>query len=263
MDEDRSKSRREAAARQWNEHENRGDGNELVESLDRGLTVLADLLYSRLHKDVEDSEGLDSMLTPISPSKTQSRGLREINLYQVAESAALARSANYVRDDGAWYVQWLSRLRLADPPPQGDEKRANRGLSGEERRATAAGVYQRVGPRGAGVAAGAVGSLLVDAAGRTGGHRLGVWRRSAGGRGADSTGRPPAGHRRLPAMPAAAAAQRRTVSPLRQSALGFPLADLQRVSGGCECPYSPLPGRLSLQYASCIDYTRAAQLPPE
>ncbi len=149
MDEDRSKSRREAAARQWNEHANRGDGNELVESLDRGLTVLADLLYSRLHKDVEDSEGLDSMLTPISPTKTQSRGLREINLYQVAESAALARSANYVRDDGAWYVQWLSRLRLADPPPQGDEKARIEGYlatSAEQRRLAFTNVLARVVP---------------------------------------------------------------------------------------------------------------------
>ena len=143
MEQDRT-ARRDAAARQLNEHEKRSDGNQVVDSLDCGLTLLADLLYSRLHKDVEEVEGLDSMLTPISPSTTQSRGLREISLYQIAESAAFARMSSYTRDDAAWYVQWLSRLRFGEPPPQADEiARIEDYLS--KSGATAAGVHQRVG----------------------------------------------------------------------------------------------------------------------
>jgi hypothetical protein len=122
MEQDRT-ARRDAAARQLNEHEKRSDGNQVVDSLDCGLTLLADLLYSRLHKDVEEVEGLDSMLTPISPSTTQSRGLREISLYQIAESAAFARMSSYTRDDAAWYVQWLSRLRFGEPPPREASRR--------------------------------------------------------------------------------------------------------------------------------------------
>ena len=76
MEQDRLSARRDTAARQFNEHENRSDGNRVVDGLDRGFTLLADLLYSRLHKDVEDTEGLDSMLTPVSPTKTQSLALR-------------------------------------------------------------------------------------------------------------------------------------------------------------------------------------------
>ena len=149
MEQDRLTARRDAAARQLNERENRSDGNQVVDSLDRGLTVLADLLYSRLHKDVEDVEGLDSMLTPISPSTTQSRGLREINLYQIAESAAFARMSSYTRDDGAWYVQRLSRLRFGEPPPQTDEiARIEDYLlkSAEQRRLAFTNVLARVVP---------------------------------------------------------------------------------------------------------------------
>jgi hypothetical protein len=113
--------RRAAAAREWNEHEKSGDGEQLVNSLDRGLTLLADLLYVRLHKDVEATQGKDSMLTPVSPHKTQSLAMREIGLYQIAESVVFARLANYVRDDGSWYMDWLGRLRFVEPSPQPQE----------------------------------------------------------------------------------------------------------------------------------------------
>jgi hypothetical protein len=148
MEQDRLTARHDAAARQLSEHENRSDGDQVVDSLDRGLTVLADLLYSRLHKDVEEAEGLDSMLAPISPGTTQSRGLREINLYQVAESAAFARLSSYTRGDGSWYVQWLSGLRFAEPPQPDEIARIEDYLlkNAEQRRLAFTNVLARVVP---------------------------------------------------------------------------------------------------------------------
>ena len=72
------------------------------------------MLYARLHEDVEETLGVDSMLAPIAPAKTKALTGRETESYQIAESAVLVRRSGCVREDGPWYVHWLSRLRLGD-----------------------------------------------------------------------------------------------------------------------------------------------------
>ena len=79
------------------------------------------MLYARLHEDVEETLGVDSMLAPIAPAKTKALPVRETESYQIAESAVLVRRSGCVREDGPWYVHWLSRLRLGELSPQAAE----------------------------------------------------------------------------------------------------------------------------------------------
>ena len=58
----------------------------MVTSLDSGLSVLRDLLYGRMHFDVEQIVGTDSMLIPLSESKTQLATKVQIEIFQVVES---------------------------------------------------------------------------------------------------------------------------------------------------------------------------------
>lgn len=107
------------AAEQFNRQENRSDGPQVVASLSVGLDQLRDLLYVRIHHDVEAMVGRDSLFLPVSELKAEQSTKLEIELYQIAESAAAAAEQNYlaIRDD--WYLVWLARLRLgaagADP----------------------------------------------------------------------------------------------------------------------------------------------------
>jgi hypothetical protein len=120
MAPEESTSRQASAAREFDEHEKRDDGARLVESLDSGLTLLADTLYLRMHEDVENLVGRDSMLMPLSPVKTRLRTIEEIDHYQVAESAVIAGRLGYVRAEEDWYGPWLARLRLGASPAAGD-----------------------------------------------------------------------------------------------------------------------------------------------
>jgi hypothetical protein len=121
MEQDITAARRTVAVSELNVRRYRDDTSRLVNNLDNGLTVLADLLYLRLHEDVEKMLGLDSMLAPVSPSKTKLLTMAKIDLYQIAESAVVVRKSDYLRDDGQWYVSWLSQLRLGELSPDGNE----------------------------------------------------------------------------------------------------------------------------------------------
>jgi hypothetical protein len=101
------------AARQFDEHERRSDGARLAGSLAHGLSLLRDLMFTRLHDDVERNFGQDSMLMPLSLKDTESLTKLEIELFQIAVAAAEARTRGYVRD-AAWFSQWLARMRLGD-----------------------------------------------------------------------------------------------------------------------------------------------------
>ena len=102
-----------AAARALNEHEDRVDGAHLAASLSGGLALLSDLLFTRVHLDVEANFGLDSMIMPLSPVESERRTKAEIELFQVAVCAAHAAGRRYVRD-ADWFAQWLAQLRLGD-----------------------------------------------------------------------------------------------------------------------------------------------------
>ena len=102
------------AVEEFDRHEKRTDGVRVVSSLAGGLAVLREALYLRVHQDVERMIGRDSMLIPLSESKSRQRTKDEIETYQVAESTAAVRDFGYVGTNDDWYLAWLARLRLGE-----------------------------------------------------------------------------------------------------------------------------------------------------
>jgi hypothetical protein len=141
-------NRRMGFIEEFQRRENRRDVEQVVTSLDSGLSVLRDLLYGRLHYDVEQNVGTDSMLMPLSEVKTQHATKVQIDLYQVIESAAVARQRQYVSDSD-WYLDWLLRLRLGElagaDKTQG-EIATYRGMNPDSRRLTFSDILMRVLP---------------------------------------------------------------------------------------------------------------------
>jgi hypothetical protein len=105
--------RRAEAARLWDEHERRDDGTALVTSLGDGLTMLRNLLFARIHEDVQAKFALDSMILPVSPIKSERAAQLEIELYSICEAVARAQVQRYVSDP-EWFLAWLTELRLAE-----------------------------------------------------------------------------------------------------------------------------------------------------
>jgi hypothetical protein len=112
MESDLSIHRRADAALEFEHHEDRHDGAEIVARLTSGLNVLRDALFVRLHEEVEKKVGMDSMLAPISAEKTEKLAKLEIDLYQIAVSAVAVGQRHYVSSSDEWYLRWLTRCRL-------------------------------------------------------------------------------------------------------------------------------------------------------
>ncbi len=106
--------RRTAAAAQFNERLSRGDGEHVAGSLFDGLGLLADLFLTRVHVDVQRNFGTDSMLMPSSLVKMEEKAKDEIELFQIAEAAALTRDCQYVAGQDEWFAFWLAELRLGE-----------------------------------------------------------------------------------------------------------------------------------------------------
>jgi len=102
------------AVEDFDRHEKRTDGARVVSSLVGGLIVLRESLYLRVHQDVERVLGKDSMLIPLSETKSQHRTRDAIETYQVAESAVAVGDFGYVSTKDDWYLSWLARLRLGE-----------------------------------------------------------------------------------------------------------------------------------------------------
>lgn len=109
--EDRIKRRSEAATA-FDQQHGRQDGAQVVNSLADGLSALRDLLYARAHGDAEHPIGLDSMMISAAALMQPELGRNEIELYQIAESAAMVADSRYLGEGNAWYLDWLARLRL-------------------------------------------------------------------------------------------------------------------------------------------------------
>jgi hypothetical protein len=141
-------NRRMAFIEEFQRHENRTDGQQVVSSLDSGLLVLRDLLYGRLHYDVEQNVGTDSMLIPLSEAKTQRATKVQIEIYQVVESAWAVQERQYV-SSADWYVDWLTRFRLGEMAAKEkiqNEIAAYRGMKPHGRRLAFTDVLMRVLP---------------------------------------------------------------------------------------------------------------------
>jgi hypothetical protein len=108
-----------------NAHERRDDGAVIAQSLSDGLTVLRDALFARIHHDVEQIIGMDSMLIPTSELRTGKETKLAIDLYLIAKSAAMAIDFEYVTGDTQWYVPWLLELRLGRCDEEEEREVAN------------------------------------------------------------------------------------------------------------------------------------------
>ena len=103
-------------AQEFKRQSGRHDGSQAVAGMSSGLGLLSDTLYLRLHQDVEDVFGTDSMFTPVSETKSLVRTRDEIRMFQVAESAAAVRQFSYWPPENDGYVQWLANLVLGESP---------------------------------------------------------------------------------------------------------------------------------------------------
>ncbi len=99
------------AAEEFDRHEHRSDGLQVVESLCGGLTLIRDAVYARVHSDVERRMGMDSLIFPLSEEKSERTTKQEIEIYQIVVAADAAQSRGYVAD-GNWFREWLAQLRL-------------------------------------------------------------------------------------------------------------------------------------------------------
>ena len=221
--------RRVEAADEFNQHEDRSDGVEISGSLAGGLTILRDSLYKRLHEDVQRRMGMDSILAPICEEKSERLAKIEIELYQIAVSAATARAGDYVDSPDGWYWQWLTRLRLG--PLQPDAQIAARiehylGKSRDEGRLVFTNVMSRALPesRRAPLVMFRLAPLAVQIV-----TALAFGDSPRAERGSPAAGGPPAGHQGLPPVSRHAAGKRRAVSRVRQSALAVRLAQRGRL----------------------------------
>lgn len=107
-----SKEKLSEAVEQFQRQSRRHDGPKVVASLEGGLSLLRDLFYDRMHFEVEQNLGADSMLIPLSETRTLRRTQQDIDVYQVVESAALVHHAGYLGADDGWYAAWLGAQRL-------------------------------------------------------------------------------------------------------------------------------------------------------
>ncbi len=89
-----------------------------MRGLTGGLDLLRDSLDLRIHRDVEQSVGFDSMLMPASELKAEQQTAEEIEQYQVAEGAVAAVRNGYVGGADNWLLLWFARLRLGERASQ-------------------------------------------------------------------------------------------------------------------------------------------------
>ncbi|WP_182870697.1 hypothetical protein [Stieleria mannarensis] len=88
-----------------------GQGIGIVESLSVGLNTVRDLVFHRIHLDVERYFGMDSMSIPISLDQSEYNAKAEIDIWQIIEAAEFAGSAG-LNADPIWIRNWLGELRL-------------------------------------------------------------------------------------------------------------------------------------------------------
>src|SRR5436190_20814612 len=104
--------RRAAATQSLAAVSRRGNAEQIVTRLDDGLTLLRNLLHTRLEADVEQDFGRDSMLMPLSHALTEHNVKGEIEAFMVAEVLEeLAQLGDLPRP--AENRKWLMALRFA------------------------------------------------------------------------------------------------------------------------------------------------------
>ena len=89
----------------------RQDISQVVARLDDGLSLLRNLLYTRLQADVQKIFGQDSMLMPLSQALNEHQAKGEIEAFIVAE--VVDELASHILPQAGENHQWLLDLRLA------------------------------------------------------------------------------------------------------------------------------------------------------
>ncbi len=143
--EDRNQRRADAAT-EFDRRRSRQDGVHVANSLADGMSTLRDALFTRVHSDVEKNVGMDSILSPAAADRGAAHGRTEIELYQIAESAATVEHDGTMADDVAWYREWLARLRLGErwnAPVVADRLELYLSKTADERRRTFAQLLER------------------------------------------------------------------------------------------------------------------------
>jgi hypothetical protein len=136
------------AATEFDEHEGRKDGRRVAGNLSSGLSQLRNTLYHRIHDDVEKVFGMDSMIMPISASKTETNVKAEIEVYELALCESEVAARGYVRDV-AWFRDWAGKLRLGqghDSPTVAKRITQYLAQSPEDRRLSFSNILERATP---------------------------------------------------------------------------------------------------------------------
>jgi hypothetical protein len=132
------------------------DAVKVVDRLSAGMNLLRDSFFHRIHGDLEDAIGRDSMLSAVSPLKSEEKARLEIELYQINETAIEidesgwrqgAHAAGPVNRDQL--IQWLVKFRLGDSSSDSAIARRLAGYSGkraDERRMLFAAALERAFP---------------------------------------------------------------------------------------------------------------------
>ena len=107
-------ARRTAAAAQLSEQEPGLPAEQVTHSLVYGLNSLRNLLFQRIHEDVEANVGHDSMLLPVSVEESTFAARHEIESYQVSVAALAVRNRQYLRSDMKWFANWLAHLCMGE-----------------------------------------------------------------------------------------------------------------------------------------------------
>lgn len=104
--------RRRAATDAFNLHESRQDGEHIVARIDDALILLSDLVFLRIHGEVEQHLGVDSLYNPLSEAKSESKAKAETRLYLACEAGLFAEEREYVKWRNGWCETWLAELLI-------------------------------------------------------------------------------------------------------------------------------------------------------
>lgn len=107
-------ARRTAAAAELAEHEPGLPAERLTHSWVYGLNSLRNLLFTRIHDDVEANIGRDSMLLPLSIEASEHQAKCEIEAYQIVVAGTMVRDRAWLGSDFKWLITWLAQLRLGE-----------------------------------------------------------------------------------------------------------------------------------------------------
>ena len=217
-------SRCSTAAEEFDHHEHRSDGLQVIESLCGGLTLIRDAVYARVHADVERRMGMDSMIFPLSEEKSERTTKLEIEIYQIVVAAGAAQAKGYVAD-GKWFRDWLAEFRMGHVD---SDSRAARRISyyvEQVGQRSAAGLRQHLGHGPARGEPGPVGSAAAGPGGRADCHRAGLRQVGRCPAVAARADRDPAFDPGLLSLSRQAPGKRRAMHDVRQPALDLRVAD--------------------------------------